>query len=232
MPSPAAPNPLVEVRAFGRRRPGGTAWLLRGISLCIEPGERLAVVGPTGSGKTLLLRSLALLDPWDAGQILWRGHSVSAAEVPAYRRQVTYLHQRPALFAGSVEENLRQPFGLRIHRDRRFDRDYLVSLLADVQREASFLSQPAGDLSGGERQIVALLRVLQLAPVVLLLDEPTAALDAETARMVETLVQHWFESERVARTVVWVSHNRDQVGRVADRVFTMRGGSLMEEPER
>lgn len=223
-----ASAPLLEAHDLGRRRPDGNGWLLRVESLRITAGERLAIVGPTGSGKTLLLRSLALLDRLDRGELLWQGQAVSAADVPAYRSQVAYLHQRPVLSSGSVEDNLRQPFTLRTYRDRRFDRDQILSLLSDVQRGEEFLAQPERELSGGERQIVALLRVLQLAPIVLMLDEPTAALDAATAGAIEGLVNRWFDSDNAARTVLWVSHDHGQLRRVAERVLSMRDGHLQE----
>src|SRR5262245_53862546 len=149
---------LLEARGVGRRRPGGDGWLLEDASLALRPGDRLALVGPTGGGKTLLLRALALLDPLDAGTVCWQGEPVPNSGVPAFRRQVIYLHQRPALFEGTVEDNLRQPFALRVHRGERFDPARVASLLAALGRDASFLAKRQGDLSGGEAQITALLR--------------------------------------------------------------------------
>jgi putative ABC transport system ATP-binding protein len=218
---------LLEARGIGRRAPDGSRWLLRDVSLGVSAGEDVAVVGPTGSGKTLLLRSLALLDPVDEGQILWQGQPVSAGDVPSFRSRVIYLHQRVALLPGSVEQNLRYPFTLKAHRGRAFDRASAVELLAAIGRDAGFLSRSDRDLSGGERQIVALLRALQLDPAVLLLDEPTSALDAETTRTVETLVQRW-RAAAAERTTMWVTHNEDQVRRIAQRTWSMHDGKLRE----
>lgn len=216
--------PILEARTIGRRLPGSNRWLFHDVSLAIRPGERIALVGSTGAGKTLLLRALALLDPLDAGEVFWNGKLVSS--VPYFRSRVIYLHQRPPLFAGTVEENLRQPFALRTHRGRRFDRPRILRLLKDVGRRDDFMEKSHRDLSGGERQLVALLRALQLEPTVLLLDEPIAALDAETSRRVERLVRTWQAEGSRRRAFVWVSHQAAQVARITDRTLTMQAGQL------
>ena len=221
---------LLEARGVGRRKPGGEEWLLQGVSLAIRPGDRLALAGPSGGGKTLLLRALALLDPLDAGEVCWKGQQVQGAAVPAFRRQVIYLHQRPALFEGTVEDNLRQPFALKAHRGSQFDEGRVTGWLAELGRDAAFLAKPQPNLSGGEAQIVALLRALQLDPTLLLLDEPTAALDAEAARAVERLVGRWLDAAPDDRSFVWVCHDLGQAHRVATRSLRMEGGRL--EPEK
>ena len=219
----------VEVKGIGRRDPKGDGWLIRNVSFVVNPGDRLAVVGATGAGKTVLLRTLALLDPLHNGSIHWRGRAIRGEAVPAYRAQVVYLHQRPALFDGSVEQNLRHPFTLRVHHGRRFDRERAVELLADLGRSATFLGKSSRDLSGGEAQIVALLRAVQLDPAVLLLDEPTASLDKGTAQAVEALLDRWFAAGHGDRALVWVSHDLDQADRVTSRQLRMRAGHLESE---
>lgn len=213
----AAASFIVEARGVGRRRSGSDAWLFRDVSVDLAPGERVAVVGPTGSGKTVLLRALALLDPLDEGTILWRGRPVRDHDVPRYRAGVAYVHQKPVLFRGTVEDNLRQPFHLHVHRGRSYDADRTLRLLSEVGRDGDFLSRSERNLSGGERQLVQLVRVLQLAPDVLLLDEPTAALDAGSAASIEKLVLSWQEKKPDRRALVWVSHDPRQVSRVAGR---------------
>jgi putative ABC transport system ATP-binding protein len=221
---------LLEAKVLGRYIPGTRQWLLRDVSLAVGRGERLAIVGPTGSGKTLLLRSLALLDPIDHGEILWRSQPIRARAVPDFRRQVTYIHQRPALVEGTVEDNLRVPFALGVHARESFDRGRVLLMLDTVGRGVDFLSRNWRDLSGGEAQIVALVRVLQLDPSVLLLDEPTASLDAATADNIEQLIAGWHDPIDGQRATVWVTHDREQSLRVATRVLQMNSGRLVGEP--
>jgi len=200
--------------------------LLDDVSLRLEPGERLAIRGPSGSGKSLLLRSIAMLEPIDRGEIRCDGRPITPATVRPFRRDVQYVRQQPARFEGTVESMLRLPFQLQIHRGATFDGRDVRSLLASVGRPASLLDQPHDQLSGGEAQLVALVAALQLQPTVLLLDEPTAALDPEATRQVETLVDHWYAASPDRRGLIWVSHDADQLGRRADRCVVMRDGQL------
>jgi len=225
-------EPILEARDLGRRAPGGGPWLLRGVSLALAPGDRLAVEGPTGAGKTVLLRALALLDPVTEGEVRFRGLPPADREVPTFRCRVAYLHQSPALAEGTVEENLRLPFGLAVHRNGGadpgrgggYDRARAVELLAALGRDEGFLGKEREDLSGGERQIAALVRLLQLEPEVLLLDEPTAALDPATTARAEELLTAW--AGAAGRAWIWVSHDPEQGARLADRRLRLDGGRI------
>lgn len=220
-------TPLLEGRSLGRRGrdPAAGGWLLRDVSVALEPGDRVAVVGPSGAGKTLLLRALALLDPVDEGTVLWRGEAIADEAVPGFRRRAVYLHQRPALLEGSVEANLRRPFAFAT-AGGGYDPDRVRALLEVLGRGEAFLQKRIVDLSGGEGQIVAFLRALQLAPPVLLLDEPTAALDREAGAAIERLVRRWYDERSGERAFVWVSHDPEQSGRVTGRTLRLVGGRL------
>jgi putative ABC transport system ATP-binding protein len=202
--------------------------LLQPTDFTLAGGDRVAISGPSGSGKSVLLRALALLDPLSDGYVRWRGEAVSRAAIPRYRRAIAYIRQRPALLDGTVEDNLRYPFSLRVYRDARFDRARVEALAMRAGRGAGFLERPASELSGGEAQIVALIRVLQLAPEVLLLDEPTASLDPESTSASEALIHAWFDDAATPRAWVWVSHDPAQAARVGKRQLTMRAGVLSE----
>lgn len=225
-PPVAGPGPIVEARSIGRRNPDGKSWLLEQVSLRLGPGERLALCGPSGSGKTLLLRALALLDPIDQGQLLWHGRPVHRLRVPEFRSQVMYLHQRPAFFEDQVEAALRAPLLLRVHRHRSFDRDQAVAWLGQLGRDASFLTKAMRSLSGGELQILSLVRALALEPTALLLDEPTAALDEPTARAVEQLLADW-AAQRPSRSLVWVSHDAGVQQRATGRSVRIEAGRIV-----
>lgn len=221
-------HPLLEAHRIGRRIPGTDKWLLRDVNLRLDPGARLGIVGPSGSGKSILLRALALLDPLDEGSIDSMGLPAAQKGVAAYRRQVVYLHQRPTLFEGNVEANLRQPYALKIHAKSRFDEGLVLELLKKVGRQHSFLQKSAAELSGGERQLVALVRAIQLNPSVLLLDEPTASLDTETTHAAEQLLEQWFADFDGEHALVQITHDRAQVERVSRQILGLDHGRICE----
>jgi putative ABC transport system ATP-binding protein len=224
MPSPS-PGVLLEADRVGRRHPDGHAWLLDDVSLSMGAGARLVLTGPSGGGKTLLLRALARLDPIDRGEVRYQGETIHGDRVPHYRSIVVYLHQRAVLIEDRVEAALRRPFELRVHRLRQYDRQRAVGLLSALGRDAAFLEKRVAELSGGEIQITAIVRALQLDPTILLLDEPTAALDGPTAAAVELLIDGWL-NEDARRAMIWVSHNEAQARRVGRQAFRMEGGRL------
>ena len=224
MPMPGK-GMVLEADHLGRRHPSGHEWLLEDITLAIEPGARLILTGPSGAGKTLLLRALARLDPLDWGEVRYCGQTVHHDAVPGYRATVIYLHQRAALIEDTVEAALRRPYALNVHRQRKFDSRRAAELLSALQRTAAFLEKKVADLSGGEIQITALVRALQLDPTILLLDEPTAGLDSPTAAAVEQLIDSWL-SQAAQRAMIWVSHDEAQAQRVGRNTIRMEAGRL------
>ena len=222
--------PIVEAVDLGRQADDGT-WLLRHVDFVVCPGDRLAVVGSSGSGKTLLLRSLATLDPIQSGRLVVAGRPVTGSEIPRYRTQVVYLQQRPVLFEGTVEFNLKKPFELAVHRGKQYDRARIATWLDGLHRDTSFLEKQHHNLSGGEAQIAALLRTMQLDPQVLLLDEPTAALDAAATAAVERLVNRWLDDTGDRGAFVWITHTIDQADRMCDVVYQMSNGELTRARE-
>lgn len=217
----------LEAIHLGRRRAGDKQWLLDDVSLAVQPGDRLVVEGPSGAGKTLLLRAIAIVDPLDFGEVRWLGRVIVRNEVPKFRRQVVYLHQRAALLGRTVAESLEMPFSLAGHRRQAMDREQIVAWLEELGRTPAFLEQLVRDLSGGEIQITAMLRAMQLHPSILLLDEPTAAMDAKTSLAAEELLVHWASEQPDRRALVWVSHDADQSRRVATRTVHIRAGRVV-----
>jgi putative ABC transport system ATP-binding protein len=218
--------PLLEACALERRDMRTASTLLAPTDFSLAASERVVIEGPSGSGKSVFLRALALLDPLDGGQVLWHGRGIERRAIPRYRRSIAYVRQRPALIEGTVEDNLRYPYSLHAYRDATFDRDRAARLARAAGRSEDFLDKRASDLSGGEAQVTALIRVLQLEPEVLLLDEPTASLDPQAVLAIETLVTDWFETDRSARASIWVSHDPAQAERVGQRRLAMCAGHL------
>lgn len=212
--------PLLSVSGLGRQVQN--RWVWQGLDFDLYPGERLAVVGASGTGKSLLLRALSGLDSVQRGQIIFQGKPFACWAMPQYRTQIIYLHQRPALLEGTVAENLRYIYKFAYHQGKAYKHEQILAYLQILGRNEDFLDFSTGALSGGEAQIVAFLRALQLSPLVLLLDEPTASLDSTTSRCLESLVEAW-QHEKSDRAYIWTSHDSMQIARVSDRQITLSG---------
>lgn len=196
-------------------------------SLDILRGETLALVGPSGVGKSTLLRLLNLLEPPTSGTIRFQDFTYTGAEkVPLdLRRRVTTVFQRPVLLKRSVEANV--AYGLNLRGVRNLNGQIHAALdevgLSDLAR------QPARTLSGGEAQRVALARAMILRPDALLLDEPTANLDPYNVGLIERIVAKL--SREHGTTIVLVTHNVFQAKRLAQRVALMLDGQIVEISE-
>lgn len=180
------------------------------IDLCIEAGECVCIEGASGSGKSLLLRAIADLDP-HAGKAAVDDVACADLPAPQWRRTVTLLTAESQWWRERVGD----------HFERRPD-GWMDRL--DLPREA--MDWEVARCSTGERQRLALLRVLVQRPAVLLLDEPTGNLDAHSARRVEALLDEYRHDEKAA--LLWVSHDHEQAERVAARSFTLVDGRLRE----
>jgi len=215
----AAGEVLLQARHLAFHIDGRILW--RDVDLILHAGERLGITGPSGSGKTLLLRTLAGLEPLQSGTLVCGERALTQWSMPAYRTRVTYVPQRPALREGTVEAALRAPFAFRVRQGQAFPNERARVLLQAAGRDDGFLAQRAERLSGGEAQIVAMVRALLVAPDVLLLDEPTTSLDAGTVGAIEQLVTHWI-SAQPGRACVWTSHDRAQLARVTERLLSLQ----------
>lgn len=193
--------------------------ILADINLDIETGSNLTIVGPSGSGKSTLLRLLATLLTPTSGEILFEGKPQSALPKPQFRQQVSYCFQQPTLFGETVQDNLQFPFEIR---GKAFDQELAEQSLTEVDLAKEMLTQPITELSGGEKQRVALIRNLMFTPKVLLLDEISAGLDADTKAVVHRLIEQ-YRAKGV--TVLSVTHDETEIA-AADQLITIRDGRL------
>ena len=169
---------LVVVRG-GRR-------ILDGATILVRPAEAVAIQGPSGSGKSTLVRVLATLLEADQGSVLLDGRDAREIAPSQFRTRIAFLAQQPAMFEGTVRDNLAA--GPALHGQPLSDaqaRDLTVA----VGLDDSVQSREARTLSGGEKQRVALARALANDPQVQLLDEPTAALDHEAGELIVALLR-------------------------------------------
>ncbi|QKT03806.1 ATP-binding cassette domain-containing protein [Ectothiorhodospiraceae bacterium 2226] len=182
------------------------------VDLAVEAGECVALAGPSGSGKTLLLRALVDLDPHEGG-VLLDGEACEAMPAPQWRRQVGLLPSESQWWYETVGEH--------------FDAPVPEAWLARLGLEVGAMDWQVARASTGERQRLALLRLLVNRPRALLLDEPTASLDPAGVRAVEALVGEYRQAAHAP--VLWVSHDPEQARRVAGRRFRIADGRLHEE---
>jgi len=216
-------NEILRLDDISQTYSGRTVLDVPGLSL-VE-GEILGLAGPNGSGKSTLLRLIAQLEPPAAGSQRFLGRTVGEADTGS-RRQVTLLTQEPYLLKRSVFANV--AYGLKVRGERDIrprvrEALSLVGLAPDV-----FASRLWFELSGGETQRVALAARLALRPRLLLLDEPTASLDKESAERIGKAVLA--ARDRDGTTMVIASHDMPWLNDVSDRIVHMDHGCMVDNP--
>ena len=200
---------------------------LHDVNLEINEGEILAVIGPTGSGKTTLLQHInGLLRP-DSGEVVIDGEKLTKKNVVAMRRKIGYVFQYPEqqLFEETVFKDI--AFGLKrldLSEDEIKARVYETADLVGIRHD--LLERSVFELSGGEKRRVAICGVLVTKPKYLMLDEPASGLDPEGRRAVLKLLQKFRDA---GITVIFVSHNMNDVAEIADRIIVVNEGTVIEK---
>lgn len=193
--------------------------------LAVEGRCVTALQGPNGAGKTTLLRVLGFLMAPDAGRLLFGGKEVQSAtnHLTALRRRVTLVAQDSYLFSASVEKNV--AYGLALRKASRDQRAQAVSRALDMVGLAGFERRRARRLSRGEAQRIAMARALALEPEVLLLDEPSTALDRDQLPAMERVIA---DLPAAGCAVILVTHDQAQAGRLAQRVINLDRGRVVD----
>lgn len=195
--------------------------ILTNISLSIPQNSFITLSGPSGSGKSTILKICARMLTQSTGELIFEGEDAAKIPVDKYRMQVSYCFQQPVLFENTVADNLDFPFEIR---KTAIDRQHEIELLDRVNLSAAYLEKPITDLSGGEKQRVALIRNLMFKPKVLLLDEVTAGLDADNKKIVHMLISSYRKS---GGTVIAVTHDTDEL-RQAEQIIRIEEGRIIE----
>jgi putative ABC transport system ATP-binding protein len=195
--------------------------LVNDVSFEVQTGEVLAIVGPSGSGKSSLLRLLNRLDEPTSGTVYVEGTDYRQIAPRELRRKLGLVNQRPYLFPGTVEQNLR--FGPLQHGES-LSQESIEQLLARVGLKG-YAGRNVANLSGGEAQRVSVARTLANSPLVLLLDEPTSALDDTSKLEVESAIQNIVDDQGL--TCVLVTHDTAQASRLAARALVLEAGRIV-----
>ena len=200
--------------------------ILKSIDLKVEKGEKVILIGPSGSGKSTMLRCLNFLEVVDKGNIIFKGEEInSKSNIDKYRAKIGMVFQQFNLFPHmTVKENIMlAPVNLKLKTKEEAEKDALRLLKRiNLKRKADkFPSQ----LSGGEKQRVAIVRALAMNPEVILFDEPTSALDPE---MVEEVLDLMKEVADDGMTMIVVTHEMGFAKKIADRIVFMDNGNIIE----
>ncbi len=186
------------------------------VSLELSPGETISISGDSGSGKSLLLRAVADLIPY-VGHCYLQGEHAKSIEANHWRKQVAYFAAESQWWYDSIGEHFEQPLPKKIQ-------SYLTSIGFDANNDV--FNWDVMRCSTGERQRLAIIRLLANFPRVLLLDEPTANLDSENTLKVENIFQAYQQDTQCS--IIWVSHDKQQQQRVAQRRFKIKNAALIE----
>lgn len=210
-------------RLTGVRQEKSGRLLLRDIELVLPRGRITVLLGPSGAGKTSLLRLLNRLDDPVAGEISYLSRPLGEFPVTELRRKVGFVFQTPVMFSGSVRDNLREAAEIAGFNGEEFSERAQVALeLAGL--DPALKDRPAHELSVGEQQRATLARTLIGSPEVLLLDEPTSALDPESSEfLLESITR--LRAER-GITVVFSTHRHHEAAAVADEAVVLSGGAV------
>lgn len=194
---------MLEVKAL-------TTHAFAAVDLGVEPGATIAITGASGAGKSTLLTAIADLCPND-GAVVLDGVNRDSVPAPLWRRRVTYQAAEPGWWEEMTAAHFEDPAAA-------------AELATRLLLKAGILDEPVRRLSTGERQRLALVRTLSIQPQVLLLDEPTAALDEDSVHAAETLLHEYLETP--GRCLVLVSHDKSQAARMGARVLELKDGGL------
>jgi sulfate transport system ATP-binding protein len=211
----------MSIQVSGLNKQFGDFVALRDVDVTIPPGQLTALLGPSGGGKSTLLRIIAGLEKADSGTVTIEG--VDATGLPAQKRNVGFVFQHYAVFKHmSVAKNV--AFGMEIRKRPRDEIERRVNELLELVHLSQFAHRLPSQLSGGQRQRMALARALAVEPSVLLLDEPFGALDAKVRKELREWLRRLHDEVHV--TTVFVTHDQEEALEVADEIVVINEGRV------
>ena len=218
------PTPLLSLKDVSRTvdSDGERKKLVDGFSFEFEAGRIYTILGPSGAGKSSLLRLINRLDEPTGGEIIISGQRQTDYQPSELRRKIGFLFQTPHLFSGTVADNIR-------YARADLEEERIYSLASHVHIDRAMLFKSSETLSVGEKQRVAIARLLACEPTIVLLDEPTSALDPSHTAGIERLVKELVESDGL--TAIMVTHSPEQALRMQGESILMADGILVEHGE-
>lgn len=205
---------LLEIKNINKYY--GKNQVLKDVNLSIQRGSTLGIIGPTGCGKTTLLRIVDLLEKPTSGKIYFKGVDITSSEInkKEIRRKMGMVFQKPVVFRGSVFDNIH--YGLEVRGiEKKSSRQKILKLM-DSLNLAGYEDRDASTLSGGEIQRIALARALITEPEILLLDEPTANLDPASTEKIESMIEDLSRKKHL--TILMATHNLIQGQKLSDQI--------------
>lgn len=229
MPATTTTSPLLQLEQLTSVRPGPqgqTIPVLEGLTCSFHQGSLTALIGPSGSGKSSLIRLINRLDDPLQGRILLEGLDIRELSPPLLRQRIGMMLQKTHLFEGTVLDNLQLPFSYRKKPLPGPDDPEVIRCLTLARLTPDFLQRDVRTLSGGEQQRVSLARALISRPQALLLDEPTSALDRPATDSLGQTLQELCRSEQLA--VILVTHDLRLAERISDQTIYLEAGRIAE----
>ena len=194
--------------------------ILNSISVNIESGDFISIIGSSGSGKSTFLKLCSHLISPTGGEILYKDKSIIEYSPTELRKNILYCFQTPYLFGNTVMENINFPF---LIRNVKPDQKKINELFSLFNMTIDFLNKDVINLSGGEKQRIALIRGLLFKPEILLLDEITSALDEANTQIVEKVIT---SLNKEGITILWITHNLEQSRKHANKILTIETGEI------
>lgn len=183
-------------------------------NLIIHEGKITSIVGESGSGKTTLLKMLNNIISPDKGEILYKGKNINDFDVIELRRKITMLPQNPVIYKGNILDNIL--IGKKFAKSTDYDIEEIKKLMNEFNIDKD-LNSSADNLSGGEKQRICIIRVLIMNPDVILLDEPSSALDEKTEDKVINYICNFVKQNN--KTLIMVTHSKEIARKYSDHII-------------
>lgn len=194
--------------------------ILKNITIPIYQGDYISVVGSSGSGKSTFLKLCCHLKSPTEGKIIYKNKSIMEHNPMELRKNIAYCFQTPYIFGDTVMDNISFPYSIR---GSKVDLQRVEELFLLFNLDKEYLTKDIKNLSGGEKQRIALIRTLLFKPEILLLDEVTSALDTGNTLIVENVIKSLNQD---GTTIIWITHNPEQSKRTANKILTIEYGEI------